>query len=61
MKISILKDNRNYSFSDYFDLPNPTKEIVAAFGYTYALEKLDLPYSTLPEGALSSLKQTKRS
>jgi len=33
MKISILKDNRNYSFSDYFDLPNPTKEIVAAFGY----------------------------
>jgi hypothetical protein len=40
--LSILKKIKNI-FSDYFDLPNPTKEIVAECGYTLQLKKLNLP------------------
>ncbi|WP_424096834.1 hypothetical protein [Moorena producens] len=46
MKKSILKENRKYTFSDYFAMTNPTEEIVGEFGYSFAIEVIDLPKST---------------
>jgi hypothetical protein len=45
MKRSIFKEGKKYTFKDYFDLANPTEEIVAEFGYSYALGPLALPES----------------
>jgi len=39
----ILKPDRSYAFADYFELNYPTEEIVAEFGYQYALTRLPLP------------------
>jgi hypothetical protein len=43
MKQPILKENKSYTFADYFDLSYATKEIVAELGYQFNLEKLTLP------------------
>ncbi|WP_287602439.1 hypothetical protein [Thiothrix sp.] len=43
MKRSIFKENKRYTFSDYFDMTAPTDEIVAEFGYTFGVEMLQLP------------------
>lgn len=44
MKLNrIVEENRAYTFADYFKLPYPTRDVVAEFGYTFKLEKLDLP------------------
>lgn len=40
---SILQEGKSYTFSDYFELNNPTKDIVSEFDYHYALQRLDLP------------------
>ncbi len=48
MKTSILEPDRTYTFSDYFDLANPTKDIVAEFGYQLRLQKLELPRARIP-------------
>ncbi len=40
------KEDKKYTFSDYFDMNSPTKEIVGEFGYSFALEVLDLPKYT---------------
>jgi hypothetical protein len=40
MKNSILKENTNYTFADYFDLSYSTKEIIAELGYQLRLKKL---------------------
>ena len=53
----ILQKDRSYTFSDYFNLNYPTKEIVAEFGYTYELRKIPLPHGKLTE-TLHSLKAT---
>jgi hypothetical protein len=29
---TILKEDKKYTFSDYFELNNPTKEIIEEFG-----------------------------
>jgi hypothetical protein len=47
MKQSILKENKNYTFADYFDLSYSTKEIIAELGYQFRLEKLELPSATI--------------
>lgn len=53
MKTNILKKDRSYTFSDYFELNYPTEDIVAELGYQYRLTKL-----TLPRGVVShSLKK----
>lgn len=57
MKRSILKPNASYSFSDYFKLSYPTKDIVAEFGYSYQLTKLTLPRTEV-NGSLDRLQQT---
>ncbi|RKZ35641.1 MAG: hypothetical protein DRQ49_18355 [Gammaproteobacteria bacterium] len=46
--MSILKKDKSYTFSDYFELSYPTEEIVAELGYQYQLTKL-----TLPRGVVS--------
>ncbi len=55
MAKSILREDRSYTFADYFGLAYPTKDIVAEFGYTFQFKKLDLPRRPLPKGALSDL------
>lgn len=56
MKKSILQENRKYTFSDYFELANPTKDIVAEFGYIFKLRKLELPRCPIHNGALDRLR-----
>ncbi len=56
MNQSILKEDKSYSFSDYFELSHPAKDIVAEFGYAYKLTKLDLPRSAF-NGNLDKLRQ----
>lgn len=56
MNKSILQPNTSYSFSDYFKLSYPTKDIVAEFGYGYQLTKLSLPRNTLTGGTLTRLQ-----
>ncbi len=46
MKKSIFKKDKRYTFSDYFDMNNPTEEIVAELGYSLILKDLNLPKST---------------
>nr|VFJ94096.1 MAG: hypothetical protein BECKH772A_GA0070896_100664 [Candidatus Kentron sp. H]VFJ95423.1 MAG: hypothetical protein BECKH772B_GA0070898_100763 [Candidatus Kentron sp. H]VFK01514.1 MAG: hypothetical protein BECKH772C_GA0070978_100684 [Candidatus Kentron sp. H] len=43
MSRSILRKDRKYTFSDYFELHCSTEEILAEFGYRYAFEELALP------------------
>ena len=45
MKKSVFKEGKKYTFSDYFELNNPTEEIVAELGYSLALRDLNLPQS----------------
>jgi len=46
MKTSIFKKNKKYTFSDYFEMNHPTKEIAAEFGYSFAFEVIQLPKSS---------------
>ncbi len=57
MKKQILEEGKSYTFSDYFELSNPTKEIVAEFGYQFRLERIDLPEHSF-DGSLEKLKNT---
>ena len=43
MPKTIFKEGKKYTFSDYFNMPNPAEEIIAEFGYHYAIEALKLP------------------
>jgi hypothetical protein len=45
--MSILKKDKSYTFSDYFELSYPTEDIVAELGYQYHLKKLTLPRGVL--------------
>ncbi len=40
---SIFKEGKKYTFSDYFELANPTEEIINALGYSFSTQPLDLP------------------
>ncbi|MCB2261875.1 MAG: hypothetical protein LGR52_02885 [Candidatus Thiosymbion ectosymbiont of Robbea hypermnestra] len=42
----IFKEGKKYTFSDYFDLSNPTEEIAGEFGYSFETKILDLPIAT---------------
>ena len=57
MTRSILQQNKSYSFSDYFELSHPTKDIVPEFDYSYKLTKLPLPRGIFT-GTLDRLCQT---
>jgi len=45
MKKSILIEGKKYTFSDYFELNNPTEEIVEELGYSFSHEVVNLPQS----------------
>ena len=55
MRKSILIEDKAYTFSDFFELSNPTREIVAEFGYDFQLKKLELPHAPF-EGSLERLR-----
>jgi len=55
---SIFKKEKKYTFSDYFELNNPTKEILEEFGYKYIFETINLPKSSKKLGNLDQLKRT---
>ncbi len=42
---SIFKEGKKYTFSDYFEMGNPTEEIVAALGYTFFTQAVAFPRS----------------
>jgi hypothetical protein len=42
----VFKEEKKYTFSDYFDLSNPTEEIANEFGYSFETKILDLPVAT---------------
>jgi hypothetical protein len=46
MKKSIFNDNQKYTFSDYFNMPYSTEEIVAALGYRFSTDVIELPKYT---------------
>ncbi len=48
----ILKKDRRYTFSDYFELNNPTEEIVADLGYSLKTEILRLPSAPADEAVV---------
>ena len=43
MNKTILQKDKSYTFTDYFELNYSTADIVAEFGYQYALTRLALP------------------
>ena len=58
MRKSILKKDKKYTFSDYFELNNPTKEILEEFGYKYNFEELNLPETNREIISLEKLRET---
>lgn len=58
MNKSILKQNKHYTFSDYFLLNYSTKDILREFGYQYTFEKLVLPEVKEKRFSLDRLRQT---
>jgi len=56
---SIFKKDKKYTFSDYFELNNPTEEIVAEFGYSLSTEILQLPMdNSVDKQIIKNLQET---
>ncbi len=55
---TIFKKDKKYTFSDYFELNKPTKEIIEEFGYQYHFEELILPKTTIKINSLEKLRET---
>ena len=58
MRTKIFTKDKNYTFSDYFEMSHPTREILAAFDYHYAFEEICLPQTDLEIGSLDKLRNT---
>ncbi|OQY58196.1 MAG: hypothetical protein B6245_13115 [Desulfobacteraceae bacterium 4572_88] len=58
MKKSVLNKGKKYTFSDYFELNNPTKEILREFGYEYDFKELNLPETKMEIRSLEKLRNT---
>ncbi len=54
---SIFKDDRNYTFSDYYNMPHLAEEILAEFGYGYEFATLNLPNVEVPSSAVERLQK----
>ena len=50
-----FKENKKYTFSDYFDWNVPTEEIAMSFGYQFTTKILALPQANQPD--LTEIKQ----
>jgi hypothetical protein len=49
MAKAIFQEGKKYTFSDYFDMNNPTEEIVEALGYSLAVQDIQLPHAQVVE------------
>ena len=59
MSQSLFKKHKKYTFSDYFTMPHPTEEIMAEFGYSYAIEAVLLPRnSKIKQSLLDNLVES---
>lgn len=59
MKKSIFKEDKKYTFSDYFLMTNPTDEIVGEFGYSFSFEVINLPkFSNYDQNIVNNLVAT---
>jgi len=59
MKKSIFKEHRKYTFSDYFEMNQPTSEIAGEFGYSFAYEVIELPkYTDYDKQFVKTLQET---
>ncbi len=56
MKKSILEQNKSYTFSDYFKLTCPTRDILSELGYHFKSEQLILPEKVISNPHFESLK-----
>lgn len=45
MARSIFKENKKYTFSDYFELNIPTEEIITELGYSLLLKEINIPFN----------------
>lgn len=53
----IFQANRRYSFSDYFNLPNPPEEIIAELGYQLKIDNISFPLvKSIETGLVDNLK-----
>ena len=52
----ILKKDKKYTFSDYFDMNNPPEEIVAELGYALRAEVLKLPRRSPDASVVSEMQ-----
>jgi hypothetical protein len=43
MSRKIFKEGKKYIFSDYFEMNNPTEEIVMELGYSFLIQSFNLP------------------
>ncbi len=57
MKAFVLSQDKSYTFSDFFEMTYPTKDIVAEFGYGFLLKKLQIPKASY-EGKSDRLKNS---
>lgn len=46
MRRKLFKEGKKYTFSDYFEMSNPTEEIISEFGYSFSIKMITLPRST---------------
>ncbi|MCI5148328.1 MAG: hypothetical protein D3916_02845, partial [Candidatus Electrothrix sp. MAN1_4] len=44
---NVFTEGKKYTFSDYFELGNPTEEIINALGYSFFTQPLALPRKDL--------------
>jgi hypothetical protein len=57
MPKKIFKEGKKYTFSDYFEMKNPTDEIVAELGYSFLTKNLVLPRSEdIDEALIENLR-----
>jgi len=59
VKKSVFKEGRKYTFKDYFEMPNPSEEIINELGCSYSSGVLELPRSeNCVIGSVSILKDS---
>ena len=55
----IFREGKKYTFSDYFDMGNPTEEIVTALGYSLRTQQIALPrHQDITQEALERISAT---
>jgi len=54
----LFREGKKYTFSDYFEFNNPTKEIIEEFGYQYRFSQLKLPRCLKEFEPLTRLRET---